>query len=135
MKVKVFGNGTIPTRGHKTDAGLDLYSPIDVTVKAGCRVTISLNICVALEEGTFGFIASRSSMFKRGIFTQGIVDSSYRGEVKVTLNNTSQYDYKVEKGDRISQMIIIPCSLEDVEAVFDMDETERGFGGFGSTGR
>lgn len=152
LKVKLFHeDAQAPTRGHATDAGLDLYSCEDVLLEPfgsaqfdeekgayvdTFRATVSTGIAVAVEPGFGMFIWDRSGMSaKHGQHrVAGVVDSQYRGEVKVALVNLTPDDYLIKKGDRIAQAVISPILLPEVEVVDDLDETARGAGGFGSTG-
>lgn len=128
----------LPTRGHPTDAGLDLYSVDRVTLKPGQRKIVDTGLAVALPENTAGFVTPRSGLAaKFGITVvnaPGIIDVSYRGSLKVVLLNTGDKDFNVAPGDRIAQLLVVPVLLMDAVEVEDLDETERGEGGFGSTG-
>lgn len=152
LKVQLLHEDSIaPTRGHATDAGLDLYSHEDVTLEpfgtqTTCplsgqkfdlfRVLVSTGVAVAVEPGFGMFIWDRSGMSaKHGQHrVAGVVDSSYRGEVKVALVNLTNKPYQIKKGDRIAQAVISPILLPEVEIVKDLDATDRGADGFGSTG-
>jgi len=128
-------NAQLPTRGDPFAAGLDLYASEDhlVTKK---QTLVSTGVAMAIPEGYFGNIRSRSGMaYKHGVFTEaGIIDSSYRGEIKVLMYTNSE-DYQIKKGDRIAQLIIQPYSTMNPVQVNTLDTTERGNGGFGSTGK
>lgn len=135
MKVVVEENCFAPERMHPTDAGLDLRSPSDMILHPGEIKKIDIGNRIQLPHGFFGWVATRSSLFSKGINTCGIIDENYRGHVKVVLHNTADDDCVIYRGDKIAQLIIIPCSYEGVEIVDEFDETDRGHGGFGSTGR
>jgi dUTP pyrophosphatase len=129
----------LPSYGSKGSAGLDIYANEDGIIESGDFHTISTGIAVAIPNGRYGRIACRSSLACLGIdVLGGVIDSDYRGELKIMLinhNPTNSYEYK--KYDRIAQMIIERClCLEPVEMFTDrmIYETERGENGFGSTG-
>lgn len=127
-----------PTRGHDTDAGLDLYVPEGQTclVRRGATYTIDLGIRVAIPAGCYGQLTLRSSAGKKGLAIPhgvGIVDSGYRGNLKLLLVAIAE-PVLVAARDRICQLIILPQPTVEVEAGIVDDNTERGTGSFGSTG-
>lgn len=151
MKIMLDYGAKMPTRAHEFDAGLDLYSPKTVSIQ-GCKYTapitnhgyglvgvgqrvIDTGVHVEIPEGYVGFIKSRSSCLSNGLLTDGTIDSHFTGSIKVKLFNTLPKDYKVNAGDKIAQLVIVPCLLPDLELVDHLEETDRGDGGFGSTGR
>lgn len=124
-----------PTKGYSTDAGWDLYSPVQFTVKAHAMSDrIDMGIGFEIPFGYVGFIMERSSQGKKGIHSIGpVVDHGYTGNVHVTLVNNSEVDYTVNLNDKISQLVVIPVFLESLE---EGELTgERGDNGHGSTGR
>jgi dUTP pyrophosphatase len=127
----------LPKRGTPYSAGLDLFSPIDFYLPPMQRVLIKLNISVELPDGTYGHILPRSSLsLKNGIHIgAGVIDSDYRGNVGVLLFNLSNEVFNVNRGDRIAQLVIKRYESLDPEEVYESSSTERGDGGFGSTGR
>lgn len=138
MKIKmVLDNGAIPpTRAHMDDAGVDLYAPIPFVVEAGQRAFINTGVHVAIPPRYFGSMRSKSGLLRKfGILTTGVIDSGYRGPVGVTLINTTHANIHFERGDKIAQMIIQPYETADFELVEELDETDRGSNGFGSSGR
>ena len=139
MKVKrVSEYAQLPTRGSKDAAGLDLYCPFNVKVPADSQKKIPLGIAVEIPKGHMGLLVPRSSMSKtplRCANSVGIIDADYRGELSIVYENVSCKDYEIARGDRIAQLIIIPIAIVDVEEVNSLSETERGIGGYGSTGR
>ncbi len=143
LKIKKLSeNAVIPKSATGGSAGMDLYACIDsdVVIKKGERALISTGIAIALESNCYvAYIYARSGLaIKSGISLAncvGVVDSDYRGEVKVGLINLSDSDYTVKNGDRIAQMVISPVIMPQIEEVDELDETERASGGFGSTGR
>ena len=135
MRIKLSG-GIMPTRAHAADAGLDLYSPIYAVIPARSSVTIDTLVHVQLPKGTVGMVKSKSGLnVKHGIQSEGVIDVGYTGSIKVKLYNHSDEWYIVNKGDKISQLVILPILTPKMELVEELDETERGSNGFGSTGR
>lgn len=136
MDIKLDEGAFLLTRAHPTDAGLDLRSPESVYIEARQSATIRTGVHIKLPPNTYGRIASKSGlMVHHGIRTDGTIDEPYRGEICVCLFNESDAGYYVERGDKIAQLIVCPCLYVDVETVDELDETDRGIGGFGSTGR
>lgn len=127
----------IPTRALPGDAGFDLYSPSDYDLYPSNQLAINVDVAVKLPVGTCGMVAPRSSMNRKGIHTKiGIIDAGYRGSIGVILRNETSETHHIRRGDRIAQLIIIPLAIEEpLELVQSLDETERGEGGFGSTGK
>lgn len=139
---KVRENAIIPKRATAGSAGLDLCACIDepLTVKAGERAVIPSGIAIALENSeVVALVFARSGLaIKHGISLSnsvGVIDSDYRGEICVGIINTSREDYTVNPGERIAQLVLTPVIPAEPVEVESLDETERGAGGFGSTGR
>tara|TARA_R110000751_G_scaffold179755_2_gene286101 strand:+ start:923 stop:1378 length:456 start_codon:yes stop_codon:yes gene_type:complete len=133
---KLFDGAKIPTKGNPSDAGYDLYSTEKVTIPAGATVLISTGISMEIPKGYVGLIWDRSSMGVKGIHRHaGVIDSGYRGHIKVCLHNTTKEIYEVELGDRVAQILIQECPHFQLCSVDFLDETDRGSDGFGSTGR
>lgn len=132
-------NAYLPKRSNKTDAGADLSSPIDTVVKANSCEFIDLEIALQIPKGYAGMIYARSGLgSKHGITPRncvGIIDSDYRGNVGIMVRNDSDEDFKISRGDRIAQIVIQPVDLSAFVQVNELTDTERGFGGFGSTGK
>ncbi len=136
MRIKLDNGAYKPTRAHSTDAGLDLYSPVRTIVAPLSSVIIDTGVHIELPPGTVGLIKSKSGlMTKHGITSDGTIDEDYRGSIRVMLFNHSREFYMVEKGDKISQLVIMPIYRPDVELVERLTDTERGENGFGSSGR
>lgn len=136
---KVEDSATIPTRGSDYAAGYDLYSnDISVSIPAGGTKMIGTGVCMEIPEGYAGFVYARSGLAsKRGLRPAncvGVIDSDYRGEIKVALHNDSSETQTVYLDDRIAQIVIAPFLAVDFNIVDELDETKRGEGGFGSTG-
>lgn len=132
---------TVPTRGSKFAAGADLYSAedADVVIEPSETKFIGTGLAMEIPEGYVGLVYARSGLAcKRGLAPAnkvGVVDSDYRGEIKVALHNHGKEAQTVEKGERIAQMVIAPYLSVNYEEADELSETERGEGGFGSTGR
>jgi dUTP pyrophosphatase len=138
MKIKLLDkNAKIPFRANKTDAGADLCSIEDCKIEPLERKAVSTGIAVKIPDGYYGRIAPRSGLaYKNGIdVLAGVIDSDYTGEIKVILFNTDkEQSFEINKGDRIAQLIIEDHFNFDFEVVEELVDTERGSGGFGSTG-
>lgn len=136
MKIKLDQNAIMPTRAHETDAGLDLFSPVRCVIPPCDWVTIDTGVHVDISPGWCGLITSKSGLMGReGITSRGTIDSGYIGSIKAVLFNHSSKTYIIEKGDKITQLVIIPILTPHLEVVEELDDTERGEGGFGSTGK
>lgn len=137
---KLRDDAIIPTQGSKYAAGYDLYAAIDtpITIKSGETVKIGTGLAFELPEGFFAGIFARSGLAtKQGLRPAncvGVVDQDYRGEVIVAIHNDSNRDAVIEPGDRIAQMILLPYQSMEFIEVSDLSETDRGDGGFGSSG-
>ncbi len=138
---KLRENAQIPLRATNGSAGMDLHACIDkpITLKQGRLVTIPTGIAIELPSSDYAaFVYARSGLgIKHGVCLSngvGVVDSDYRGEVCVGLCNISGDLYTIRPGERIAQMVIAPVTLPDIEEVDELGNTERGNGGFGSTG-
>jgi dUTP pyrophosphatase len=128
--------GRLPVQAKYGDAGYDICSSETITIKAGERICVPTDIKVAIPVGFYGRINDRSSMALKYISTcGGVIDAGYRGEVKILLHNYSTQDFQIAIGDKIAQMIIKPCMIAKFEQVDELDITDRGDGGFGSTGK
>lgn len=131
--------GTAITRAHPTDAGADLRTPYDVTIHPGEMEVIDTGIAVAIPAGHVGLVFVRSSMGMKRRCTlangTGVIDQDYRGTIKVAVVNGGHEDVELEAGERVAQLVIVPCATPVPQAVDTLDETGRGMGGVGSTGR
>ena len=131
----------IPSYGSAAAAGADLYtdSEVPITVLPGETVMVHTGIAVAIPEGHVGLIFARSGLAtKRGLAPAnkvGVIDADYRGELMVSLHNHSQEPQTIDAFERVAQLVIMPCVQVTYEEAADLDETVRGAGGFGSTGR
>ena len=136
---RVNENAKIPTYGSVNAAGADLYNAMgEVTIAPHETVLVKTGIALEIPTGYAGFIYARSGLAtKRGLAPAnkvGVVDSDYRGEVMVALHNHSEIEQTIEMHERIAQMVIAPYLKADFIEVDSLDDTERGVGGFGSTG-
>ena len=143
LKVKLVREGAqLPKRETIGSAGHDLRAciPEDVVLKAGEGMRLPTGIAIEMESAEYvAIIASRSSMaYKYGIAMCngiGVIDSDYRGEISVFLRNNSDVDFTIHPGDRVAQLLLMPVALPEIIEVDELSDTERGAGGFGSTGR
>lgn len=152
MKVVLDKGAYMPEYAHDTDAGMDLRSPRDVIIPcrqkgmlttdnhyeeiitAGCA-SINTGVHVELPKNTVGFLKSKSGLnVNHGIVSEGVIDEGYTGPIVVKLYNHSDKDYTIHKGDKITQLVVLPYIHVDLEQVEKLEETERGEGGMGSTG-
>ena len=142
LKIHLFNSdGKPPSRGSSEAAGYDIYASEETTIPANGRALVSTALAIICPLGTYGRIAPRSGLaVKHGISTgAGVIDADYRGEVKVFLFNHNDKDFKIEKGDRIAQLILERIYTPQIQVLDDASwetakATERGAGGFGATG-
>lgn len=136
--IKLSEEAILPQYAHKDDSGMDLFSVTETTLKSGEHKLIKTGISIELPENTEAQIRPRSGLaLKNGITvlnTPGTIDEGYRGEIGIILINHSKEDFKVTKGMKIAQMVIMPVLKPKVVLVDTLSTTERGTGGFGSTG-
>ena len=136
MKVKLDPGAFLPVRAHPDDAGLDIRSPVEATVPAWGSTDINTGIHVGIPYSAVGFLKSKSGLhFRNGITSEGVVDCGYTGAIHVKLVNHTDEDFTVRRGDKISQLVVVPCYLPVPEEADELGETERGDRGFGSSGR
>ena len=134
---KMDSNAKLPSYANPGDAGMDFYSAENYVLRPNERKTVKTGIAMAIPVGYVGLIWDKSGLAsKKGIKTMaGVVDSGYRGEVQIVLHNLGNEDFVVEKDMKIAQMLIQPIHQPRLEEVAELDETKRGEGGFGSTGK
>ena len=156
MKVMLDEGAKMPTRAHPWDAGLDLYAPVDVSIPAAetrwivepwkqdppalktfvGSNTIDTGVHMEIPEGYAGFIKSKSGLnVNHGLTAEGVIDAHYTGSIRVKLYNHKHTPYQFKAGDKIAQLVILPCVMPHLELVDSLEETDRGDNGFGSTGR
>lgn len=136
MKIKLDRGAFVPERAHVTDAGADLRSPIDAVVPARGSRVIDTGVHIQLPHGYVGMLKSKSGLnVKYGITSDGVIDEGYTGAIKVKLYNHSDYPYAILRGDKITQLVIVPYVCAYFQFVDELEDSERGDDGFGSTGR
>jgi dUTP pyrophosphatase len=137
---KVQDGALLPTRAHPGDAGLDLYACEAAHIGPGERWSVGTGVAVQIPEGHAGLVLPRSGIAREHGITlvnsPGLIDSGYRGEVRVLLLNTDPAEtFRVAAGDRIAQLLLTPVALADPVEAAALSESARGAGGFGSSGR
>lgn len=137
MKIMLDKGAYIPTKAHKDDAGFDLRTPVDVLVPARGSATIDTGVHIELPKKTTGFLKSKSGLnMKYGIVSEGVIDVGYTGSIRANLYNHSDTEYMFLKGDKITQLVILPIvSPKKLKVVGKLKERDRGNNGFGSSGR
>ena len=136
LKVKLDPGAMMPTRAHDTDAGLDLYSMYRRIVPSHSSMCFDTGVHIEIPAGYVGMIKSKSGLnVKHGITSEGVIDAGYTGSIMVKLYNHSGCAVEIERGQKISQLVLLPIITPELEEVDSLDATERGNGGFGSTGR
>ena len=138
---KLYEDTIVPTKGSEYAAGHDLYAHIEegtISIAPHTTAKIGTGIAVIPPEGTFGAVFARSGLAtKQGLRPAncvGVCDEDYRGEYIVALHNDTDEEKIINNGDRIAQLVFIPYTKDDMEIVTELNETDRGAGGFGSTG-
>ncbi len=141
MNIKLDPGAIMPTRAHEADAGLDLYAKktertIPVIIMPHGSAIFDTGVHVELPPDTVGMVKSKSGLnVKFGLTSEGVIDEGYTGSIVVKLYNHSDLPYAVKPGDKISQLVILPVVKPQLALVEALEDTERGAGGFGSTGR
>jgi dUTP pyrophosphatase len=138
MKIKLTDGAKAPQRATAGAAALDLVALEPVNIPAGRTGKVRTGLHIECPEGFAALVCSRSGLASKGITVAnapGIVDSDYRGEVCVILHNRTRKGYTVQAGDRVAQLMIVPVLRPEFEVVDELSDTERGAGGFGSTGQ
>ena len=135
---KVHPDAVLPAYAHQGDAGMDVRSVDDLEIAPGARALVHTGLVMALPSGWEAQVRPRSGLaLKHGVTvlnTPGTIDAGYRGEVGVILANFGDKPFPVAKGDRIAQIVIAPVTTAVIEETGEVDDTDRGGGGFGSTG-
>lgn len=125
-----------PTKAHKADAGMDLYSPVDFTIDARGSASINTGVHFNIPEGYVGMIKSKSGLNKKdGILCEGVIDAGYTGPIGLKMYNNHDKDKTFKRGDKLTQIVIMPIPDVELFFTFEFDETDRGDKGFGSSGR
>ena len=128
----------LPSYAHPGDAGMDIRSIEDLVIDPGARKLVRTGLVMMLPPGYEAQVRPRSGLALRNgvtvLNTPGTIDEGYRGEVGVVLANFGSEPFRVEKGSKIAQIVVAPCTRAEIEETVEIDSTERGEGGFGSTG-
>lgn len=134
VKVVLDKGAFMPEKAYNVDAGFDIRTPIDFEVFDD--YTVDTGVHIEIPEGYVGFLKSKSGLnVNRGILTEGVIDCGYTGSIRVKLYNNSYQPQDFKKGDKITQLVILPIPEVELKQVEKLAETERGDGGFGSTGK
>lgn len=136
MNVKLDPGAYLPERAHATDAGLDLRTPVDAYVRAGGSTVIDTGVHIQLPAWTVGMLKSKSGLnVKDGIVSEGVIDEGYTGSIKVKLYNHGAEAKQFSRGDKITQLVVLPVLYVSVEQTEEIQGGPRGDNGYGSTGR
>lgn len=140
MNIVLDDYALLPERAHSTDAGLDLKTPVDFKINPGASFTVNTGVHVQLPKNTVGMLKSKSGLNVRdSVVSEGVIDEGYTGAIRVKLYNHGYGVKKFFRGDKITQLVILPVVIPDgitvLASVDELEQTERGERGFGSTGR
>lgn len=136
MKVQLDPGAYMPKRAHELDAGYDLFSREDAIIFPNTSGKFDTGVHMAIPKGYVGFLKSKSGLnVKNGIQSEGVIDAGYTGSICVKLYNHGTKAVEIKTGQKISQLVLLPIITPDLELVDKLEETERGSGGFGSTGK
>lgn len=141
LNFRILTDGAIlPSRAHEGDAGLDLYASEPAHIGPGERWQVATGVAVEIPEGHAGLVLPRSGLARRHgislVNAPGLIDAGYRGELKVLLlNNDPAEVFRIAPGDRIAQLVVTPVAIAEPNLVEELSDSERGEGGFGSSGR
>lgn len=132
---KLHPDAKIPNYANSTDAGMDIYSIEDVVIEPNHRTLVKTGISIELPHGYVSLVWDKSGIAKNGLTKiGGVIDADYRGEYKIMLHNISSKPYKIERGQKIAQILIQKIEQPKIEVVENLSNTKRGKGGFGSSG-
>lgn len=136
VKIKLDPGAKMPQRAHSADAGYDLFSREDATIFPNSGGEFDTGVHVAIPEGYVGFLKSKSGLnIRHSIQSEGVIDSGYTGSIRVKLFNHGSQAVDIKKGQKISQLVLLPIITPELVEVDCLEATERGTGGFGSTGK
>lgn len=136
IRTKIRDDAFLPERAHDTDAGADIRTPEGFTLRAHGSEIVATGVHVELPAGTVGMLKSKSGLNTRyGIVSEGVIDEGFSGEIIVKLYNLSDHDYMFQRGDKITQLVVMPVHYVTYEQVDEIQGGERGTDGYGSTGR
>ena len=135
LKIVLKPEAIMPSRAHDLDAGYDLYSREDATVWQNAGGKFDTGVHIQIPAGYVGFVKSKSGLNARnGLQAEGVIDAGYTGSINVLLRNHGPRAVEIKKGQKIAQLVILPIITPELEVVDRLEDTERGEGGFGSTG-
>lgn len=136
MKVQLDPGAIMPTRAHELDAGYDIYSREDAVIFQNSSGTFDTGVHMEIPAGYVGFLKSKSGLnVKSGIQSEGVIDAGYTGSICVKLYNHGARAINIQKGQKISQLVILPIYTPELVEVDRLEDTERGSNGFGSSGK
>lgn len=136
IKIKLSGNAIKPTRAHEDDAGYDLYTPEMLIIKPGKSAKVDTGVHIQIPKGYVGMLKSKSGLnVNKNLIGEGVIDSGYTGSIVVKLYNLGDNIALINPGDKIIQLVLMPIITPELEIVETLEATDRGDGGFGSTGR
>lgn len=136
MKIKLDPGAYIPTRAHEWDAGYDLYSREDAIIYQNGSGTFDTGVHMAIPRNYCGLLVSKSGLnTKEGVQSTGLIDADYTGSICVKLYNHGSKAVEIKRGQKISQIVILPIITPELEVVDEMEDTDRGINGFGSSGK
>lgn len=136
LRVRLDKGAYLPQRAHDTDGGLDIRTPVDAYVRSGGSTVIETGVHIQLPPGTVGMLKSKSGLnVKDGIVSEGVIDEGYTGTILVKLYNHGTEAKQFSRGDKITQLVVLPVLYPRVEQTEEIQGGDRGDGGFGSTGR
>lgn len=135
IKVMLDHGALMPTRAHSLDAGYDIYSREDAVIFQNASGTFDTGVHIEIPAGYVGFLKSKSGLnVKSGIQSEGVIDAGYTGSICVKLYNHGSQAVEIKRGQKISQLVLLPIITPELELADSLEDTERGTGGFGSTG-
>ncbi len=136
IKVQLDDEAIMPVRAYAWDAGIDILTPYFFKLEAGSSFVIDSGVHVEIPAGYVGLLKSKSGLnVWNGILSEGVIDAGYEGSIRVKLYNHSENDYTFQRGDKITQLLIMPVETPVLKQVDKIKGSERGDNGFGSTGR
>ncbi|MBQ6465754.1 MAG: dUTP diphosphatase [Oscillospiraceae bacterium] len=136
LRIVLDEGAKMPMRAHPQDAGMDLFTREDLLIPARGGAVCDTGVRVEIPAGYVGFIKSKSGLnVKRNVVAEGVIDAGYTGPIVVKLYNHGDADQLIRAGEKLTQLVILPIALPELELCESLEETERGEGGFGSTGK
>ena len=145
LRVVLDEGAIMPTRAYSTDAGLDIYAPYDVNIPGSWKgieaaslgsVVVDTGVHIEIPVGFVGMVKSKSGLnFKKDLITEGVVDAGYTGSIRLKIYNMGWRPQTIKKGEKLTQLVIMPIITPDLKLVDKLEDSERGNGGFGSTGK